>query len=134
LTGWSVAPPRPRATVALFHGMRGSRGKMLDRVGFLTAAGYRCVAFDHRAHGGSEGRLTSFGYHERLDVIAVMDLIGRHWPHEPCAALGVSMGAAAICYAAPHARPFQAVVLESLYHDLESAFRTRVGRGYPTWF
>jgi alpha-beta hydrolase superfamily lysophospholipase len=134
LAGWAVTPPRPRATIALFHGMRGNRAQIADRVAFLTSAGYRCVAFDHRAHGQSEGRRTSFGYYERLDVLAVLDLIERRWPDAPCAALGVSMGAAALCYAAPRTRRFQAVILESMYHDLDSAFRTRVGRGYPPWF
>src|SRR5262249_10757346 len=134
LWGWAVSPPRPRATMALFHGMRGRCDDMLERVGFLTAAGYRCVAFDHRAHGRSEGRRTSFGYYERLDVLAVLESISRRWPNEPCAALGVSMGAAAVCYAVPGTRQCRAVILESMYHDLDSAFRTRMGRGYPTWF
>ena len=51
LKGWCIEPAAPRATVALFHGMRNNRSDMLDRIAFLTEAGYRCVAFDHRARG-----------------------------------------------------------------------------------
>jgi alpha-beta hydrolase superfamily lysophospholipase len=134
LVGWAVTPPRPRATVALFHGLRANRAQTLDRTAFLYAEGYRCVAFDHRGHGESGGRRTSFGYYESRDVRAVLDLIRRRWPWEPHAALGISMGAAALCFAGRRAHGFDAVVLESLYHDLRSAFSTRIGTNYPAWF
>lgn len=134
LKGWCAAPARPRATIALFHGMRLNRGDMLPRIAFLTAAGYRCIAFDHRAHGESGGNCTSFGYHERHDVEAVAKLIVTRWPNEPRAALGISMGAAALCFAGEISRAFDALILESLYHNLSSAFQNRVGCGYPSWF
>jgi pimeloyl-ACP methyl ester carboxylesterase len=134
LKGWCVEPVRPRATIALFHGMRLNRLHTLDRIAFLTAAGYRCIAFDHRAHGESEGRWCSFGFQERHDVAAVFDLVRSRWPDEPRGALGVSMGAAAICFAAKIARGFDAVVIESVYAKLANAFDQRIGCGYPSWF
>lgn len=134
LRGWCVEPPVPRATVALFHGMRHNRATLVERIAFLTSAGYRCVAFDHRAHGESGGRYCTFGYHERHDVIAVLDFIRRAWPREPRAAIGISMGAAAICFAGGGAQGFDAFVLESVYGDLARAFDQRVGCGYPSWF
>jgi alpha-beta hydrolase superfamily lysophospholipase len=133
LAGWIASPEEPRGTVALFHGMRQSRGQMLGRIEFLLRAGYRCVAFDHRAHGQSGGRRTSFGWHEAHDVAAVARFVAERWPDQPRAALGVSMGAAALCFAAGRAA-FDVYVLESLYHDLAAAFRDRVGAGYPSWF
>jgi alpha-beta hydrolase superfamily lysophospholipase len=133
LAGWVVTPPRPRATVALFHGMHRHRGQTLDRTALLAAAGYRCVAFDHRAHGASEGRRTSFGFYESRDVAAVLDLVRRRWPDQPRAALGMSMGAAAVCYAGPQAGAWDALILEGLYHDLASTFVSRFGHGYPPW-
>jgi pimeloyl-ACP methyl ester carboxylesterase len=134
LAGWAVSPPGPRGTVVLFHGLRCNRVQTLDRMAFLTEAGYRCVAFDHRAHGESQGRRSSFGYYEGRDVAAVLDLVRRRWPGGPLASLGMSMGAAALCYAGRHLAGCGAVVLESLYHDLAGAFRNRIGRGYPSWF
>jgi uncharacterized protein len=134
LQGWMIAPPMPRGNVAIFHGMRNNRSFVLDRIEFLTAAGYRCIAFDHRAHGESGGRLISFGYHERHDVVAVAELIRSRWPSEPCAALGISMGGAAVCFAGESARAFDAIILESVYHDLDRAFSHRIGGAYPTWF
>jgi alpha-beta hydrolase superfamily lysophospholipase len=134
LAGWALTPTGARATVALFHGLRANRSQLSERIEFLTRAGYRCVAFDHRAHGQSDGRRTSFGYHERQDVAAVLELIARRWPEQPRGILGISMGAAAVCYAAPHTHACQAVILESMYHNLAHAFRSRVGHGLPRWF
>jgi uncharacterized protein len=134
LRGWSFEPDRPRGTVVLFHGLRGNRLVALPRIEFLTAAGYRCVAFDHRAHGESTGAWTSFGYFERHDVEAVADLVRTRWPAGPCAALGISMGGAALCFAAEKSRVFDAIVLQSVYHDLASTFQHRVGCEYPGWF
>jgi alpha-beta hydrolase superfamily lysophospholipase len=134
LSGWLVEPAQPRGTVALFHGMRGSRLKMLDRLAFLVGEGYRCVSFDHRAHGKSRGRRSSFGYYEGRDVVAVRELIRERWPDQPALALGVSMGAAALCYASGRTNGWSAVVLEGLYRDLDNAFRRRIGAKYPVWF
>ena len=134
LKGWLLEPPQPRATIALFHGLRANRLAALSRIAFLTAAGYRCVAFDHRAHGESGGRLTSFGYFERHDVQAVAEIIHARWPNRPCAALGISMGGASICFAGAQSHAFDALILESVYHDLAATFHHRIGVDYPGWF
>jgi pimeloyl-ACP methyl ester carboxylesterase len=134
LTGWVVTPAQVRGTVALFHGLRQSRMQMLPRIELLTEAGFRCVAFDHRAHGQSTGRCSSFGCYESRDVGAVLEFIEQRWPGGPRAALGVSMGAAAICFAGARARGLDACVLESLYHDVASAFDNRIGNKFPAWF
>lgn len=136
LSGWLVTPPRPRATVLLFHGIESTRERMLSRIEFLAPAGYRCVAVDHRAHGESGGNSSSFGFHERHDVCAVLALARQHWPAQPIALLGMSMGAAAIAYAAQEVRSLvRAVILESLYHDVLTAFHNRLAAGhYPDYF
>lgn len=134
LKGWVIEPPAPTANVALFHGMRNHRGRLLSRIQFLVHAGFRCIAFDHRAHGESAGQAISFGYHERHDVAAVAALARRRWPNVPCGALGISMGGAAICFAGSAARAFDAIILESVYHDLDRAFSHRIGSAYPAWF
>jgi pimeloyl-ACP methyl ester carboxylesterase len=136
LRGWIVEPTAGPVcgTVALFHGFRQGRGQVVGRAALLAAAGFRCVAFDHRAHGDSGGKLSSFGFHEREDVRAVADFARTHWLGSPTAALGISMGAAAVCYAAELGIRWDAVVLESVYDDILGAFRRRIGGPYPAWF
>jgi uncharacterized protein len=134
LVGWVLHPPAPGASVVLHHGLRGSREQTLGRAVLLARAGYRAVAFDHRGHGESAGGYTSFGYYEGRDAAAVLEFVLKHWPDQPRAVLGMSMGAAAICFAAEHTRNYHAVILESLYHDIASAFRVRLTTMYPIWF
>jgi pimeloyl-ACP methyl ester carboxylesterase len=134
LVGWVVAPPQPRATVVLFHGLRNNRDQTLNRTALFVGNGFRCVAFDHRAHGQSSGRRTSFGFHESRDVAAVLALARRRWPSQPVVGLGISMGAAALCYSAEQARSLSAIILESLYHDIYIAFNHRLSSDYPPWF
>lgn len=134
LAGWVVTPANPWATVLLFHGVYGSRAQTLSRLAVLAAQGYRCVAFDFRAHGESQGRRTSFGYFEAEDVVAVDEVVRQRWPEQPRVALGLSMGAAAICFAASRVPAFDGVILESLYPDIQSAFSHRLQSSYPPWF
>jgi alpha-beta hydrolase superfamily lysophospholipase len=137
LAGWVLAPRSPqrsKATIAFFHGVRGNRGSMVSRMEFLAQAGYRCVAFDHRAHGESQGRRTSFGFYESRDVAAVLRYVRNRWPDQPCVTHGISMGAAAICFAGRTEGGPDAAILESLYHDITHAFRSRLTTSYPPWF
>jgi alpha-beta hydrolase superfamily lysophospholipase len=126
--------PVPRAVVALHHGLRASRDQTLDRAVLLARAGYCCVAFDHRGHGESDGRYTSFGFYEALDAAAVSNFVRERWPDLPRAAIGLSMGAAALCFAAEQTRGYDAVILEGLYYDIASAFTARLKTMYPRWF
>src|SRR5262249_8509241 len=75
-----------------------------------------------------------FGYYEGRDVAVVLDLVKQRWPEQPRVALGVSMGAAAVCFAADWARGADAVILESMYHDILTAFTTRISGDFPRWF
>lgn len=135
LAGWVVHPITPaRGTVMMFHGLRNTREQMQGRAEFLARNGYRCVAFDHRAHGESSGKRTSFGYLEGRDVSAVSALVRQRWPNEPVAALGISMGAAAICFAAHDTNQCQAIILESCYRDIATAFQNRLRHGYPPYY
>jgi pimeloyl-ACP methyl ester carboxylesterase len=93
------------------------------------------VAFDHRAHGESDGRRTSFGWHEAHDVAAVLDLLRTTWPGQPQAALGIGMGAAALCFAARRARRLDAIVLDTFCSELSILHSGRLAfKPYPTWF
>lgn len=133
LAGWLTEPESPRGTIVLFHGMRHNRESMLERIRFLHAAGYRCLALDHRAHGESSGKRVSFGWYEARDVRAAARWIEERYPGQPRFALGTSMGAVAVCLAGPECG-WNSVVIESSYADLGPAFRRRIGIYYPAWF
>jgi alpha-beta hydrolase superfamily lysophospholipase len=120
LRGSFAEPPSPRGLLVMFHGIGNERYR-----GFLHEIarwGFVGVSFDFRAHGVSDGEDCTFGWAERRDVVAIIAAVRARWPGKPIAAWGISLGGAALCYAADVTRDLDAVILESVYRDIDSAF------------
>jgi fermentation-respiration switch protein FrsA (DUF1100 family) len=124
MRGW-LAPGTGAGGVVLVHGVRETRHAMLDRARFLHRAGYAVLLFDLPAHGESEGDRVTFGVGEASAVRAAVDLLGGTLPGQPIAALGFSLGGAA-CLLGPEALPVDALVLEAVYADIDTAVANRL--------
>lgn len=131
LRGISIVPEKPRGVVLLFHGYGGTRLAGMARQ--VASWGYVAVAADFRAHGESDGSATTIGWDEKLDVAAVAAHARAAWPKLKVAGWGLSMGGAAMVYGADVARTFDAVVLEAVYADIDSAYWRRVDTALPKW-
>jgi len=70
--GWSGGS---KGTVIFCHGRFGSKDPDLKYVPFFREAGYNTFLFDFRGHGRSEGKYSSMGYYERLDLLGAIDLL-----------------------------------------------------------
>lgn len=118
--------------VLLLHGVRSNRREMLGRAMFLRDAGYSVLVIDLQAHGESLGEYITFGYLESRDVRAALDYLRSRAPTEKIGIIGVSLGGAAATLASPPVQ-VDAVVLESVYSDIERAIenRLRLRLGYP---
>src|SRR5690606_16177224 len=70
---------------------------------------------DFRAHGASDGRTTTYGIRERLDVRAAVDWLKREHPaaSRVIVGLGSSQGAMALALAAAEDPRIDAVILDS---------------------
>lgn len=82
-------------TVIICHGVTENKVNSIKYARLFERLGFNSVVYDHRRHGDSGGKTTSFGYYEKLDlqviVSAIRDRIGKR------ALLGIhgeSMGAA----------------------------------------
>ena len=95
IKGYFFKPLQTRNTIIICHGVTENKinstkyARMFERLGLNT------VVYDHRRHGDSGGKTTSYGYYEKIDLQAVVryvrELIGED------AVLGIhgeSMGAA----------------------------------------
>lgn len=95
MKGYFFKPLPTNHTIIICHGVTENKinstkyARMFERLGFNT------VVYDHRRHGESGGKTTSYGYYEKVDLQAIVrhirDMIG------PDAILGIhgeSMGAA----------------------------------------
>jgi uncharacterized protein len=82
-------------TVIICHGVTENKINSIKYARLFERLGFNSVIYDHRRHGDSGGKTTSFGYYEKIDlqaiVYAVRERIGKR------ALLGIhgeSMGAA----------------------------------------
>jgi len=130
IAAWFLDTRDARGTVILLHGMGACRnGPEMEQV---VAHGYRALAIDLRAHGESGGDMTSFGRSEGRDVDAAADWVRERFPTDRVAAWGRSLGGAAI--ACSQARTtFDAIVFESVYADLATAYDNRLLMHLPAW-
>ncbi|MDV6344703.1 alpha/beta hydrolase [Nitrosomonas sp. Is37] len=123
--GWLARGIRGHGAVLLVHSIRSNRLEMLGRARFLNAQGYSVLLIDLQAHGETPGERITFGVRESKDVKAAVDYLRDNFPGERIAAIGVTLGAAAITLADPPLR-LNAVVLESLHPTFEEAVENRL--------
>jgi pimeloyl-ACP methyl ester carboxylesterase len=129
LEGW-VALGTSDAVVLLLHGYRCDKRSMLLRASMIFDAGMTVFLFDFRNTGESGGDFTSFGYYEKLDLAAALDLLeildtdddGGRLTLNNVGLLGLSNGGAtAILYTAENPERIDALIVDSSFKSLDSA-------------
>mgnify|MGYP001554096014 FL=1 len=123
--GWLKRGVQGGGMVLLVHSIRSNRVEMLSRASFLNAEGYGVLLIDLQAHGETPGERITFGARESEDVETSVAYLRKNFPSERIAAIGVSLGAAAIVLT-KHALKLDAVVLESLHPTIEEAVENRL--------
>ncbi|MEO7320408.1 MAG: alpha/beta fold hydrolase [Nitrosospira sp.] len=123
--GWLRRGMHGGGVILLVHSIRSNRVEMLSRARFLNAEGYGVLLIDLQAHGETVGDRITFGARESEDVEASVAYLRKTFPSERIAAIGVSLGAAAIALA-KHALKLDAVILESLHPTIEEAVKNRL--------
>ncbi len=102
------------------HGYGGNRPEWL--VALLTKAGYGVLAWDARAHGQSDGEISTVGYYEVLDVKAALEYVNAQPGIEHIGAWGGSMGGATMIRATAQFPQIEALVVDSPYSSLDDEF------------
>jgi alpha-beta hydrolase superfamily lysophospholipase len=123
--GWLSRGPTHRGAILLLPGVRANRLSMVSRAEFLRAAGYSTLLIDFQATGESPGEAITFGWLERLDVVAAVQELKRTFPGEPIGIIGMSLGGAATALAAS-SLDVQGVILEAVYPSLDVAVENRI--------
>ncbi|MBI5852597.1 MAG: alpha/beta hydrolase [Planctomycetes bacterium] len=130
-----VVPPRngaPRATVILVHGL--FRGALeLEPVGAMfRELGCEVVLLELRNHGESGRTRASFGIREANDVLAAVEWArGRDADSRarPLLLFGVSLGTAAVAFAAPRIDELAGVVVDAPLTDAVATAHRMLGDG-----
>ncbi len=119
--------------VIILHGHDSSYDFDVYRAPALQAAGFNVLLFDFRAHGRSEGRMKTFGYKERLDVLGAVDYLLQRGMSR-IGLLGFSYGGMAAMLAAPICPDVLAVVSDGGPTRLMTgAGAWAAERGLPHW-
>jgi alpha-beta hydrolase superfamily lysophospholipase len=122
-----------KGTIILAHGRFGSKDADLKYVPWLREDGYNCLMFDFRGHGRSEGNYTSFGYHERKDLLGAVDFLTSK-NISRVGVLGFSLGAVVGITTAAEREEIVAVVADGAFVELRSALaRGAEERHLPPW-
>lgn len=125
IAGWLTEQPNAIGFVLLLHGVRADRRSMVDRARFLGAAGYSTLCIDLQAHGESPGQHITMGYLEAFDAAAAVAYLRKQSPGVSVAVIGTSLGGAAALMA-KYDTPPQAIIVESVFADVETAISNRM--------
>jgi len=85
----------PKGTVALFHGLNNSKSMSIQESNEFRYMGYNVMLVDFRAHGNSEGNITTIGWNESEDVKLAYDWLVQKGENK-IFLWGFSMGSVAV--------------------------------------
>ena len=82
-------------TVIICHGVTENKINSMKYARLFERLGFNSVIYDHRRHGDSGGKTTSFGYYEKIDLKAIVHTVREELESEALLGIhGESMGAA----------------------------------------
>ncbi|AXI01260.1 alpha/beta hydrolase [Sporosarcina sp. PTS2304] len=82
-------------TVVICHGVTENKVNSIKYARLFERLGFNSVIFDHRRHGDSGGKTTSFGFYEKMDLKEVISAVRKRVGKRALVGIhGESMGAA----------------------------------------
>ncbi|WFO74864.1 alpha/beta fold hydrolase [Desulfurococcaceae archaeon MEX13E-LK6-19] len=135
LKGW-IIPRGSDKTVIVLHGYTSSKWDedyIKPVIEILARNNFNVVAFDFRAHGASEGEITTLGYREVDDVRKIIDWLQENKPElaKSIGVIGYSMGGAVSLMLASKDSRVKAVVADSPYINIITSGRRWIKRLKP---
>lgn len=90
-----VEPHQTNRYMIISHGVTESKTNSIKYMNLFLKRGFNAIIYDHRRHGESGGKTTSFGHYEKFDLKAIVDWLKEEkGPDLLFGIHGESMGAA----------------------------------------
>lgn len=100
LKSWYIpAEKQTNNTVIVVHGFRQNKDAMRQYGQLFHELGYNVLMPDNRASGESEGKLITYGYYDKRDVVTWAKKLTEENPQSNITLFGLSMGAATVMMA-----------------------------------
>ncbi len=109
----------PKATLILVHGIGGAKEHFFPLASKLTEDGYNAIVLDNRAHGGSGGKYTTYGFKEKEDISLIVHYLNQEFPELKVGIWGSSMGGAIAIQAMEQDKRIAFGIVESTFINLE---------------
>ncbi|KON87148.1 hypothetical protein AF332_10200 [Sporosarcina globispora] len=91
----AVEPHKNNRYIIISHGVTENKMNSIKYMNLFLDRGFNAVIYDHRRHGESGGKTTSYGHYEKFDLKAIVDwLKAEKGPDIQIGIHGESMGAA----------------------------------------
>ena len=110
----------PDRSIIYLHGITDSKVSGLNYARLLIKYCRRIFLVDMRKHGDSEGVYCTYGYHEKNDVVTLIDKIKAEHPKTDIMLLGVSMGGAIAIQTAAIDKRVNRIIAVAPFFDLFS--------------
>ena len=94
---WFIEPHQTNKWIIICHGVTENKMNSIKYMNLFLKRGFNAVLYDHRRHGESGGKTSSYGYYEKYDLKAVIDELKEQYGTDLVIGVhGESMGAATL--------------------------------------
>lgn len=129
-------PNKSKKFMIFCHGVTVNKINSIKYSNLFHKRGFNILLYDHRRHGKTDGRTTSYGYYEKQDLKAVVDYVKERFHPETIGIHGESMGAATLLqYAGSVEDGADFYIADCSFSDFyeQLAYRLRVEYHLPKW-
>ncbi|MEH7301413.1 alpha/beta hydrolase [Neobacillus drentensis] len=95
IKGLLIEPHKTNRYIIISHGVTETKMNSIKYANLFLERGFNAFIYDHRRHGESGGKTTSFGHYEKFDLKTIVDWLKKEkGPNLELGIHGESMGAA----------------------------------------
>lgn len=132
LFGIYLPYPASTKTVVIAHGITMCLYDMVKYMWMFQRRGFNVLLYDHRNHGRSGGKNTTFGFYEKHDCKVMVDWAFAHLPAGgSVGTMGESLGGGTVLQEAALDPRLTFVVADCPYSDLVALLQFRASKQYP---
>ncbi|MED4400809.1 alpha/beta hydrolase [Metabacillus fastidiosus] len=128
IKGSIIAPHHTNRYIIICHGVTVNKFNSIKYMNLFLEKGWNVLIYDHRRHGTSGGKTTSYGYYEKFDLQSIVHFLKKRVGKNIILGIhGESMGAATtLLYAGSVEDGADFYIVDCPFSDLESLLRYRL--------